>query len=189
MTIITFPNICLISLMISKIPSKISCGVQSVLLVPTKRTTALMRAWKSNSPFLIRHKTFSTLELNIAGHCCYFFEISWFLPIAADSEINTMQRADFFRPQRTELQLLNYTIADQHHLWFASFGLLDEPVVLKKKRRNLSENFLLYFQHFKIVRKKNVYTFFLLCININNNKKKHFNIFMIKHLAQTLSTD
>lgn len=59
---VTFPNRLLISLIISNIPSNISCGVQSVLFVPTNTTTALSLTLKFNSPFCILHSTFSTLK-------------------------------------------------------------------------------------------------------------------------------
>lgn len=61
MMYVSFPNFCLITRMISKIPSKTSCGVQSVLLVPTCKTTALIFTLNSSSPFSTLHRTFSTL--------------------------------------------------------------------------------------------------------------------------------
>lgn len=57
----TSPSFSLITSTSLTMPSKISWGVQSVLLVPTIRTTANIFTLKSNSPFKILHKIFSTL--------------------------------------------------------------------------------------------------------------------------------
>lgn len=132
---VTFPNRLLISLIISNIPSNISCGVQSVLFVPTNTTTALSLTLKFNSPFCILHSTFSTLKKNVKkwGRTC---RKSKRVPVTADTKINAMQRTNFVGPQWRELQLLHYRVADKQNLRLASPGLLHKPLVLQTKKIN-----------------------------------------------------